>query len=460
MVEGERRTFLIHGFAALTITIILLGWGSLLSPPLKPVREALGLGELEGTRLVDGKFELINPSLEEGFEYLGRVSHYYHALFIVLLYGTMALLALAYPRASKNWSAVLLVIGIGTVMTIAGAILYAYISHEPQWHGLFIGGLAVVFAGGVLGLVYSRPSKPLEWAAVTCGAILLIGGLIGGYVGAHYMSPTESYEFRKALVDSRFDPDLAEENELWRAWTGHQHAMIATSLALAFTALAGFMEFREGRLSRAFQWLIAPSTAIMSLASYSVWFVGGAAHLIITPSALLLITSTTALSLVAKGGSLLTVRGAVVWASRIGNAFVWLFVAAPGAMTAMSLRKPTIFFDPAFRDPLWDWAELAFNIGHWHYLLLGWGAILLVGAAAIAGGRLGVTAVWLLLLGMLGSGVGYVLYFMTAEPKPYSLNPYDNIWVKALIEPGLAAVAASVALTYYSLLKRGLRGTL
>ena len=454
---SARRTSLIHGLAALTIAALLLGWGSLLSPPLKPLRESLGLGELEGSRLVGERFEIINPSLEGGFEYLGRIAHYYHALFVVLLYGTLALLSAAYPRAVKNWDAVLKLAGIGTIMTVMGAIIYAYVSHEPQWHGLFIGGLAVMFAAGVLAVIEARPSKPLEWAALTCGVLLLIGGVIGGYVGAHYMSDDDSYEFRKAVIDSRFDPDLAEENELWRAWTGHQHAMIATSLALAFVALAGFMEFRGGRLSRILQWLIAPSTAIMSLASYSVWLVGGKAHLIITPAALTLITSTAALSLIAKGGSPLTMQGAVAWAARLGNAFIWLFVAAPGAMTAMSLRKPTAFFDPAFRDPAWDWVELAFNIGHWHYLLLAWGVAMLVAASALVGGRVGLASIWLSVLGTFAAGLGYVLYFATAEPKPYSLNPYSNIWIKVMVEPGLIAVGLAVVLVYYGVARRVLK---
>lgn len=45
---------------------------------------------------------------------------------------------------------------------------------------------------------------------------------------------------------------------------------------------------------------------------------------------------------------------------------------SPGALVAMSLRKP-LFFNPEFRNEVWDWAELPYNIGHWHAILLLWG---------------------------------------------------------------------------------------
>ncbi len=457
MAEDHVRRALVHGLAALTILAFLLGWGSLLSPPLKPVRDALGIGELEGTRLVDGKFEIINPSLGAALEYLGRIAHYYHALFIALLYGTLAVLSAVYPAAVRNWDAVLKLAGIGAATTAIGAVAYAYVNHEPQWHGLFIGGLAFTFAAGVLAVAEARPSKPLEWAALACGVLLLIGGAIGGYVGAHYMSEEESLEFRKAVIDSRFNPDWAEENELWRAWTGHQHAMIATSLALAFVALAGLMEFRAGRLARILQWVIAPSTVIMSLASYSVWFLGGRAHLVITPAALALISSTMLLSMIAVAPRSDPLRWSLVWASRLGNAFIWLFVAAPGAVIAMSLRKPTIFFDPEFRSPQWDWAELAFNIGHWHYLVAVWGVALIAAAALLVRGRLSLVIIWGSMAGLLLSGAGYILYFAASSPGEYTLNPYDNLWVKALIEPGLILIALSVVALYYEALMKVLK---
>jgi hypothetical protein len=458
----SRRAALAHGLAAMTLAALLLGWGSLLSPPLKPIREALGMEELPGARLVDGRFEIIHPVEGEAYEYLGRIAHYYHALFAVLLYGTLAALALAYPRTVRSWGPVLNLALLGSVMTVAGALLYAYAGEDPQWHGLFIGGLAVMFASGALAAATARPREPLEWAALTGGLLLLVGGLIGGYVGAHYMSHEESSEFREALVASRFDPSLGEENELWRAWTGHQHAMVATALSLAFVAAAGMMRFGEGRLPRALQWLIAPSTAVMALASYSVWFFGKMAHLIITPAALLLIASTAALSAIARAGRPSSEDGALVWAARIGNAAIWLFVAVPGAIIAMSLREPR-FFDPPFRDPAWDWAELAFNIGHWHFLLAAWGVALIAVASRAVGGRLAVAATWAASAGLVLSGLGYVLYVFTAEPEPYSLNPYSNVWVKLLVEPGLILIGAAVAATYLNVaraLRRGGAGVL
>ena len=450
------RLVLVHGLLAFTIVGILLAWGALLSPPLKPLREALGIGELVGTRLYEGEFYIINPDEELALEYMGRIAHYYHALFAALLYGTLVALAIAFPRASSSWGHVLNLALIGSAMTIAGAIGYAYIFHEPEWHGLFIGGLAVLFTSGVLALVTSRPSSTLEKAAIVCGALLIVGGLIGGYIGSHYMDPSESLDFRKTVIKTRFNPEHGDENELWRAWTGHQHAMVATSMALTFIAALGLVDLRLGRLSSIAVKIIAPATAIMALASYSVWFFGKIAHLVITPAAVLLITSTTLLSFLAKPDGIATARGALVWAMRIVNIGIWIYVAIPGAIIAMSLDEPTPLINPAFRDPSWDWAEIAFNIGHWHILLLAWGiALLSIAAVGVSDaiGRLSPASIWMASLAFMVTGLGYLLYVLANGPGEFSHNPYNDIWVKVLVEPGLAAITLSIIIVYLGTVK-------
>lgn len=451
----ERRLALLHGFAALTLLALVLLWGSILSPPMAPLREALGIGELPGTRLVDGRFEIINPDTGEAYEFLGRVAQYYHVIFALLLYGTMALAAHAYPRLTK-WDAPLALALIGSVMTLLGGIGYAYFIHEPEWHGLFIGGLAVMFASAILAIVRSRPKTPLEWGVVVAGVLLLLGGLQGGYIGSNFINSESFHSFKDVVIETRFDPGLGDKNELWRARTGHLHAMVATSLALAFLVVLGMVELRQNRIVGILQWIVIPSMALMSLASYAVWLIGKQAHLLITPSAVILIATTLALSFTSRAESIRSLEGSIAWALRIGNIGIWLFVAIPGALVAMSLREPSIFFDPEFRSPAWDWAEMAFNIGHWHVLILAWGVVLIVGAVKVVGltGAKGLFVLWGAVAGFVVPSLGFVLYFATAEPQPYSLNPYDNLWVKLLIEPGLIVLTLSIIILYLAVVKR------
>ncbi|MEB3860439.1 MAG: hypothetical protein LRS43_04440, partial [Desulfurococcales archaeon] len=174
----DNRTIIAHGLVALTIAGILLAWGILLSPPLKGLREYLGMGDLEGARFnpQTGAAEIIAPG-EGGEEFLSRIAHYYHSLFMTLLYGTLAAVIGAYRV--RNGGVILLTMSVGTVMTVVGGITYAYIDHSFQWHGLFIGGLAVCFSAGVIALASYKPRDLLGAAAWLSGLLLVIGGLIG-----------------------------------------------------------------------------------------------------------------------------------------------------------------------------------------------------------------------------------------------------------------------------------------
>ena len=441
------RAIRLHGLIAFTLAVIVVGWGVLLSPPMKPLREALGIGDLPGARYNGFAAEIINPDQGLAFEYLGRIAHYYHSLFAALLYGTLVALVAAYKP--RNPDAILATAGLGALMTVAGGLGYAYLAREYYMHGLFIAGLAVLFASGALALYSYRPQGALGWAAATAGLLMLLGGVIGGYVGSSYMDKSLSQSLKEAIIASRFDPDLAEDNALWRAWTGHQHAMIALAMVLVLTAALGMLEYRRSGLASLALMSLAPSTAAMTLASYSVWGLGGTAHLVITPAALILVTSSLLVSMLTRAGDPLSPRGALAWGLRLGNIAIWLYVVVPGALIASSLREPTPLFDPPIRDPSRDWMELAFNIGHWHLLLAGWGVALLMIAMTFTGeGRAAAIASWLALTGYLISGLGATLYALTAPPGPYSPNPYDNMWLRILVEPGLALLALGVAVGY------------
>ena len=444
---------LVHGLLALVLASILLGWGVLLSPPMKGVRDLLGIGDLEGLRFNPevGAAEIV--PLDNAEEFLARIAHYYHALFMILLYGTLTALVHAYRERVRNPEAILTLMLAGTLMTLVGGVVYAYIDHRFMWHGLFIGGLAVCFSAGVLALASFRPGDLLGWATWITGLMLILGGVVGGYVGSSFMDPELREGFVETLIETRFDPDVGDRNEIWRAWTGHQHAMVALSLTLVFLSAIRLLELRRGVFTKLASLGVLLGAPVMALASLSVWGFGKVAHLIITPAALALIAGTLMLSFAARGGPLFSRYGALAWGLRLGNIGVWGFVAVPGAIFAVSLKKPTVFFDPPVRSVEWEWVELAFNIGHWHLLLLAWGvALILVGLYIYPPGRLAPHLMWGSTAGFLGSGLGVALYIFTATPGEYSPNPYSNEWLKLVVEPSLILVTLAVVGLFIGLL--------
>ena len=437
--DDTGKATLIHGLLALLLTTAILAWGIIWSPPMKGLREAIGLHDLPGSRFNGEAAEIIDPS--QGTLFLARITHYYHSLFAALLYGTLVALTIAFkPRNSLS---ILNLALAGSLMTSIGGLGYAYVAREFYLHGLFIAGLATLFATGLLAAAH-KPRDILEATAYTAGILLLGGGIIGGYIGSSYMNPEISNGFPQALDESRYNPGLAEHNTLWRAWTGHQHAMIALVMVLAFTAAARLLETPRDKLTKTLLYTMPPATLVMALASYLVWPIGGKAHLAITPAALTLSTTTTLLSwrLKAPGEH----GRPLLWTLRLGNILLWLYVIIPGALIAASLHKPA-FYNPPIRDPSRDWMELAYNIGHWHLLLTGWGVTLLATANTLTATKASAWSTRLALAGYAIAGLGATLYYTTPPPQPYQPNPYNNMWVTIFIEPGLAMLALGVGLS-------------
>jgi hypothetical protein len=439
-------------FIAFTLTLLLVGFSVLLSPPLRDVRTLIGLPEhLPGARYNPdvGAADIISQDKEGAEFFLARVTFIYHSVFMLLLYATIIIFAELYlENESKN--ILMDISGFGALLGLSGGVIYSYVSRDFFWHGVFILGLAVLFVSGFIILMKFRPKGILEWNIWASAVLLMIGGVIGGWLGASFMEYRHS--FLEALIESRFNPDLAEENIFWRALTSHEHAMIAVALTLIFLLAIAIVGLKEGKWSKRFLFLVLFGQVVMALASYSVWVVGKIAHLIITPSALVLIFSTLILSFKANN------KGALTWGLRIGNIMVWLAVAVPGAIAAINLKKP-ILLNPNFRDPIWDWAELAFNIGHWHILLTTWGLILLLiymyWPRTID--KHGPIFSWIAIIGYSIAVLAINLYAMGNPPGEYVPNPYDNIWLTYLVEPGLIIMSIGVGGAYILYLLRYLR---
>ncbi len=440
----------LHVVAAFTLTLLVIGWGVLLSPGLERVRVMLGLpAHLEGSRYnpVVGAAELVpsNPEL-----FVARTVHYYHALFACLLYSMLVLASLVYPRRVD--SNVLVLALVASLFTVFGGIGYAYVKPLFSLHGVFIAGLAFLYAAGLLVVFKGFPRDPVEAALWVIAILLLVGGTIGGYVGSVHMDEEKSRELFEAVVAARIDPDQAEHVEAWRARTAHEHAMVA--LVLAATLLLVYRVL-GGRMGRGLSAVYAGSASLTALGSYAVWFLGEKAHVVITPSSLILVF--TALLLALKAYRIhrrpVELKGVVSLGLVLGIVAIIGGVVATGAIIAVSLDKPTRFISPEFRDPSWDWSELAFNIGHWHVLVAAWGTALLLGLLAYQPDtKLLRIAAWLTLVGFLVYTVGQAVYSFPRVPQPYHPNPFKDPIVKYVIEPGIAVQGIGIALAYLATL--------
>ena len=427
-----------------TLLVLVVGFLVILSPQFTGLRASLGLPvHLPGGRYNEsiGAAEIISRS--GGEEYLARLTFVYHAVFALLIYATMVPLI----ARGKLGSELVNLFAVGSVLTVVGGLAYSYAEPFHLWHGLFITGLAALFLAGLLTVIRLRPKDLLESNLRLSGVLMLAGSMIGGFLGSSFMEGRSG--FVRALIEARFNPDLAEENSLWRALTAHEHAMLLLALTLIFLLAASLLRVEERGASRLALHLIWFGQLMAAVASFAVWPFGKMAHVIITPAALILLVGTTLLSLKAKGDSL-------KWGLVTGNVIMWLSVTIPGALVAMSLRKP-LFFNPPFRDPAWDWAELAYNVGHWHILLGMWGITVLLVYLSWPVDLLGTSKAaklggWLSLLGFGAAAISVNLYMLGNPPGPYSPNPYGNFWLTYLVEPSLVAMSLGIFISYVSLM--------
>lgn len=436
----------IHMFIVFTMIVLITGFFVLLSPPFAGLRTFLGLPEHQpGSRYNEtiGAVEIIYPVEDLASFYLARATFVYHAVFIILLYATLIGLSELYLEATIK-KMVLDLSLIGALMTAIGAVTYNYVDRNFLWHGVFIMGLAIFFVIGIIILFNFRPKNLLDWNIWFAGVLILIGSIIGGWLGASFMTYRD--EFVNELINGRFNPDIPAESIFWRALTAHEHAMVALALVLSFLLAIKIIGVKETQFTKIMFYLVLLGQILMASACYAVWGVGGIAHLVITPASLTLIFGTLMLSLKTEE------KGLLKWGLILGNIIMWVAVAIPGALVATSLRKP-MFFNPAFRDPAWDWAELAYNIGHWHILLASWGVVLLIiyiywPENLTKSNKIVYWSGWLTLIGYAGAMCAINLYMLGNPPGEYIPNAYNNIWVSYLVEPSLTAMSIGIGMIY------------
>lgn len=435
-----------HLMCVFTLIVAIVGFSILLSPQFEWLRTAIGLpSHLPGSRYNESKnaAEIINQNPEEAAFYLGRITFVYHSVFVILLYAALIGLSEIYLESTVK-KIVLNFSLVGALFTTIGGYTYSYFDRNFVWHGLFVTGLAIFFMVGLLIFSYFKPKNLLDWNIWTGGILILAGSLIGGWLGSSFMFYRD--DFLEALVNARFNPDLSEESIFFRALTAHEHAMMALALVVVFFLGIKIVKIRDSKITKVLFYVSLVSLTLMAIATYSVWIVGGIAHLLITPAALLMIFCTLIFSI------LIETKGLLKYGLIIGNIVMWLGVALPGALVAISLRKPLVF-NPAFRDPVWDWAELAYNVGHWHVLMMSWGIVLLLiyfwwPENHIESYKVVKYSMWATLIGYAGAALFINLYMLANPPGAYSPNPYNNIWLHYLVEPFLSLMAIGIAVLY------------
>ncbi len=460
---------------ALTVGVFLAGWGVLLSPPMETLARSLGIVKPDDIRMsiVDGQVvaEICNADPQLCRNYLARLTFLYHSVFAVLVAMTLYLATGVFSFRNGYVGPIYIIGTAGYLMVITGGIVYGYLLKDAFLHGVFIAGLAFLFTAGLLfsfGVKLRSEKGQIDWLAlnVFVSALLLLAtSIIGAWIGANEMAGIGEV-LRATKMLARIDPDLGEEVFVWRAMTAHQHAMVAAlGAAIVFTAFKYLRIESEEKLSKA---LLAGGLVgqfVMVSACWAVWPYGKIAHLAITPAAIGLIFFTAFLAGLELKKALAGVKG---WSQLINVmkhfsiyllvVWVWPSVAIPGALVAISLRKP-IILQPEFRNPIWDWAEVAYNIGHWHVLLLLYAATLfIIYVDVLAGGKLGSFVTLTTMLSTIAASTAINFYMIPSNPAPYIPNPYNDVTLATIVEPSLILLSTSVAVGYiyslYSMLRQ------
>ncbi|MCS7286701.1 MAG: hypothetical protein RMK30_06280 [Anaerolineae bacterium] len=297
---------------------------------------------------------------------IGRIVMLYHSLAIPFVAALVYLILDALPFDEIIPRLVRPTITAGYFLTSTGGLSFAYLRAGWIAHGVFLVGLSLTFyAGAILwwGLSPWRApdGRSLErWAFWLMALYSLISAAIGGAVGAHF-----GHGFKAFLAEDllRVEHDLFQ-----RAIIAHLHIM----LTLIDVALLLLVAHRVGITGLAYKItipLIIAGTTITTFATWSVIFVGGVAHRIITVGAVILLTGAAIVALYGMR-SLIRERpdrpalkallsDPVSFGMLFQLLFVNLVVTAPGIWVAVNLE--------AIRAGDLAW-ERTFAVGHWHVL--------------------------------------------------------------------------------------------
>jgi hypothetical protein len=376
----------------------------------------------------------LDPSQEARF---ARIVMLYHSLAVPFIGAVVLFILETYDVRPRMATYVKWILFPGYMVVSLSAIVFAYISHEWIFHGLFIFGLSVVFVAGLMFLAAVIPTKSFpstgdregvpfvlginleqfNIALVTFCIIIsvIIGAITGSYFG-------QGFETFLAEYVVRLEHDLFE-----RMIIAHLHIMVALLDTAVMLLVFRYVKMK-GKWYKIAMILTIPGVIIMSVGSWLVIPDFEQAHMVINVGAMFLLLA--ALILVGYGWTKTSKRilgPAYETASKKAKAiavlkdpvnfglyfqFIWVnvVVTLPGVYLAINLRR-------IFRTIWPEELERGIAIGHWHVLATLTAVIVVLLAADYfnISGKSRQAIGWLLTIGSV-IAFGFVNLYMFRTP--------------------------------------------
>jgi len=336
----------------------IIGFFSLLSGP---IAEA-------GVKDQLAKYLSIAPTEED---FVARAIMAYHIAAAIVMAGTLYL-ALKYVEYDERLRSY--VSGLATagwIIAVVSGLAFAYFGRSPLAHGMWLVGLSLMFAAGVLFTYALSPlriswrEKTLERAAEFLTAVTLLGGVVMGAIYAAHLGFDKDVKIYIVEEHStREYRGLAPTSTpLQLLITGHAHATVAL-----WAAAIMFIGLRWSRMwewkPRLYKWalvfqIIGVIVTFFGTAVVPVW--RPIAHDIIfggiVPLHLTLLFLWLRLGAMLKGGGW---RNPAILGLFLVPIWMVVFVTSTGPMLTSQLKTLRATW------PLED--EIAYNVAHWHML--------------------------------------------------------------------------------------------
>ncbi len=446
-------TFII---AYLILVILFLGSFS------EPVKKILG-------------FSLININLTEETR-VGRIIMLYHAIAMPFLAAVVFFVLDLFPIRKKVEPHVKWPIFYGSMLTSISGLTYAYILQENMiFHGLFVGGLSLVWYAGVSLVVGVWPTKNfpdnkdgpiigkinLENLNLVLVAIsLVVTATLGAIVGANFGNPNSALNFKAFIPEERVRIDhsgFEAEAVYVRMIVAHLHIMLAL-IDAAILLIAFKFTKTKGLWYLIAQIAIIPGIVITDTGGWLVPADVESAHMIINVGVSILILASFVLVVDGFKKVSRKVLGdkyeeapfykkffAIFKDSVLSGLyflFIWvnLVVTVPGVYIALKLEE---IRNGPFK------LEYAYNVGHWHVLAtLSAMMVLLMYIDSIKIERKWIreTLGWLVTLGSTFA-FGFVMFYILKWPDM-------SAWYMYLTDVGIVLILLAIGIfCIYQLVK-------
>ncbi|MCX8137127.1 hypothetical protein [Pyrobaculum aerophilum] len=426
----------------LFFTLPLLAFFGLLSGPLAEagVKEALS------------RYLSIGPGEED---FAARVIMAYHIAAVVVMAGTLYLAAKYVDHEPNTGRIAVNLATAGWLIAVPSDLAFAYFGRSPLAHGLWLVGLSLMFAAGLV-FLYSISPWRLSWrertleraTAFTVGATLLIAVIMGAIYAAHLGFDENVKIYILEEHSTREYRGLAPASTpLQLLISGHAHAAVALwAAAVMFIGMKwARMDNWRPKLYKITLALTAIGALITLIGSAAVAVVRPIAHQIIFggigPLHLALFFLWLRLGGMLKGGGW---RDPVKLGLFLVPIWTVVFVTSTGPMLASQTKTVRLVW------PLED--EIAYNVAHWHMLAFIIASAMFLLYLSEFAGRIRQISGFLLAIGGTVALAGAFIYELSplfARKAGVKLAPASAALKKGIlpvIDAGLALSFAAFAL--------------